>query len=353
MNYSDMVKETWDHNVLFSVLLELTYRCNLDCSFCYNDLSLEGTPLAYGQYLELLEDLAKMGTMNLILTGGEPLAHPRFLDIGERARELGFVVRIKSNGHARSGALARSVRDRIDPFLIEVSLHGGCAATHDQQTRVEGSFDRLMKNLAELSELGLRVKINSTLTRLNEHEIDVMFGIADSFGMRLQIDPEGTPRDDGDMSPLEMSASAEGLRKLHEVHKARFDEVAETGPAEPAAARSLKHCGAGSSGLAIDPFGNVYPCVQWRRKVGSLHEARIGDLWHGSPVLGVVRRTTVEVRETLLSMGSSAPPVFCPGSAEANTGSPLSMYSAAIRRRQSESDPDEAASVLSLPVLQL
>ena len=28
-------------NILFSVLVELTYRCNLDCFFCYNDLTLK------------------------------------------------------------------------------------------------------------------------------------------------------------------------------------------------------------------------------------------------------------------------------------------------------------------------
>ena len=349
MNYRELVNRTWDDNVLFSVLLELTYRCNLDCSFCYNDLSLRGTPLSFEQYGQLLEDLAEMGTMNLILTGGEPLAHPRFLDLGARARELGFVVRIKSNGHALSGVLARKVRDRIDPFLIEVSLHGATAATHDHQTRVAGSFDRLLRNLGEVRELGLRVKINSTLTRYNEEEIEGMFAIADSLGMRLQVDPEVTPRDDGDKTPLEQSASPAGLRRLFEVHRARSveldpGEIAEVQVAPP---HSDKHCGAGSSGLAIDPFGNVYPCVQWRRAVGSLHESRIYDLWSGNAVLNEVRATTVGVREHLRELGEKAPPVFCPGSAEANTGSPFGLYEAAIKRRDSESGRR-----VSLPVLQ-
>ena len=119
--------------------------------------------------------------MNLTLTGGEPLAHPDFLALGARARELGFVVRVKSNGHALRGELARRLRDEIDPFLIEVSLHGATAATHDRQTRVPGSFDRLLANLRELRELGLRVKLNSTLTAWNEGEIAGMFALADAL----------------------------------------------------------------------------------------------------------------------------------------------------------------------------
>ena len=44
--------KTWEQNILFSVLVELTYRCNLDCSFCYNDTSLKGTALSKEQYFE-------------------------------------------------------------------------------------------------------------------------------------------------------------------------------------------------------------------------------------------------------------------------------------------------------------
>ncbi|MEM6702126.1 MAG: radical SAM protein [Acidobacteriota bacterium] len=346
------MRTTWDDNVLFSVLLELTYACNLDCDFCYNDLALRGQPLSYEQYEALLDELAELGALNLILTGGEPLAHPRFLDIGELARDRGFVVRIKSNGHALRGVRARRIQERIDPFLIEVSLHGACAATHDRQTRVPGSFDRLLANLEELRELGLRIKINSTLTRWNEDEIEGMYEIADGLGYRLQIDPEVTPRDDGDVSPLELSATREGLQRLFEIQRQRSAAASQAEPpseapvkTSSAPARPQKHCGAGSSGLAIDPFGNVYPCVQWRRPVGSLHESSLAQLWRGSPVLDEVREATVKVRQHLLGLGERAPTAFCPGAAEASTGSPFELHAPAERRRDSE------RAVRSLPVL--
>ena len=43
-----------------------------------------------------------------------------------------------------------------------------------------------------------------------------------------------------------------------------------------------KHCGAGSATVTVDPFGNVYPCVQWRRRVGNLHEQSIQTTWRQS-----------------------------------------------------------------------
>jgi len=207
MSFEGLLLRTWRDNHLFSVLVELTYRCNLDCFFCYNDLGLRGRPLTVEQYEEFFADLRELQVLNLTLTGGEPLAHPDFLRLGARARELGFVVRIKSNGHALRGAMARRIRDEIDPFLIEVSLHGATAAVHDRQTREPGSFDRLLANLREMRGLGLRVKLNSTLTAWNEHEIEETMAIADRLELPLQIDPEVTLRDDGDREPQTISPS--------------------------------------------------------------------------------------------------------------------------------------------------
>ena len=152
-----------------------------------------------------------MQVLNLVLTGGEPLAHPDFLRLGRRARELGFVLRIKSNGHALRGALARRIKEEIDPFVVELSLHGARAETHERQTRVPGSFERLLANIREMLALGFRLKLNSTLTAWNEGEIEEMHALADALGVRLNIGSEVSPRDDGDRNPLAISASPEGL----------------------------------------------------------------------------------------------------------------------------------------------
>jgi MoaA/NifB/PqqE/SkfB family radical SAM enzyme len=343
MGFEQILQKTWRDNILFSALLELTYRCNLDCFFCYNDLGLRGEPLRTGQWLRLFDDLRAMEVLNLTLSGGEPLAHPDFLLLGARARELGFVVRVKSNGHALRGELARRVRDEIDPFLVEVSLHGATAAVHDRQTRVPGSFDRLMANLREMRELGLRVKVNSTLTAWNEGEIEAMLDLVDSLGLPLQIDPEVTPRDDGDAEPLFVSPSREGVLRLFAVQKARAERatadgggtVARGGDDGTMPAPTHKHCGAGSAGIAVDPFGNVYPCVQWRRPVGNLHERSVREIWTGSPGLREVRELTAEAKTVVDAYGPAGAFLnFCPGAAATRTGDPLRIYPDAVRRME-------------------
>lgn len=338
---SQVIATAWRENLLFSVLVELTYRCNLDCFFCYNDLGLRGEPLSREEYFRLFAELREMEVMNLSLSGGEPLAHPDFLALGARARDLGFVVRVKSNGHALRGEMARRIRDEIDPFLIETSLHGATAATHDRQTRVAGSFDRLLANLAELGKLGLRVKLNSTLTAWNEGEIAEMFALADSLGLPLQVDPEVTPRDDGDREPLQVAPSREGVLRLFRLQFERGRaasgepaEVARGGDDGTMPAPVHKHCGAGSSGIAIDPYGNVYPCVQWRRPVGNLHQQSMREIWMRSAGLTEVRDLTARVKEMVDAQGSGSHLLnFCPGSAAAHAGDPLRLYPAANRRR--------------------
>jgi len=341
MAYTDTLQRTWRENILFSALVELTYRCNLNCFFCYNDPQLRGIPLTAEQYGRFFEDLRELGALNLTFSGGEPLARADFFTLGRQARELGFVVRVKSNGHALNGRLARRLREEVDPFIVEISLHGACAETHDRQTRVPGSFGKLLANLGEMRALGLRVKLNTPLTAWNEAEIEAMFALADEWALPIQFDPQITPRDDGDPGPLAIAPSRAGVARLFELQRARAaarQTDREPRSADTAEVAGSKHCGAGSATVTVDPFGNVYPCVQWRRRVGNLHEQSIQTIWRQSRELAEVRRLAVEVKQAVSQHG----PLgfgFCPGLAEQETGDPAGLYPAARRlldlRRQS------------------
>ncbi len=335
MKFNDTLARTWRENILFSVLVELTYRCNLNCFFCYNDTALNGVPLATEQYFRFFEDLRDLGTLDLTLSGGEPMAHPEFFTLGRKARELGFLVRVKTNGHALRGKLLQRMREEVDPFILEISLHGASSETHDRQTRVPGSFARLMANLREAQALGLRLKLNAPLTVWNEREIGAMYALADALDVPLLVDPQITGRDDGDLEPLQISPSREGVTRLFELQRQRAaaihgnrespadDVVGDADETAPVA--GAKHCGAGSSTIVVDPYGNVYPCVQWRRRVGNLHEQSIQTLWNHSGELAEVRRIAVEVKEAV-DRHNTPGFAFCPGSAEHETGSPTRLY---------------------------
>ena len=163
--------------MLHDVSLELTYDCNLDCFYCYNDRDKPGQRLSLTQYRVLLQELADMQTLYLMLTGGEPMLHPHFFEIGNLARELGFVTRVRTNGHSLGQRNVERLLREVDPYVVEISLHGASAETHDRQTRVPGSFERLVRNIGHATTAGLRCNAVSTPTAWNEHEIDDMFAL--------------------------------------------------------------------------------------------------------------------------------------------------------------------------------
>src|SRR2546422_812159 len=109
---------------------EITCRCNLRCVMCYTDCfnrpDLIRNELSTSEILRIMDELAAAGCLDLVLTGGEPLARPDFFDIYERAKENGFLTTLFTNGTlitetvAHRLALSESARLRLmhdDPDL--------------------------------------------------------------------------------------------------------------------------------------------------------------------------------------------------------------------------------------------
>jgi len=331
MNYEQLSNRAREENILSSVLLELTYGCNLDCTFCYNDLNLRGRRVSLEQYRSLLDELAIMNVMSLTLSGGEPLLYKHFWEVGAHAREKGFVIKVKSNGVPLNRRNAQRLKAEVDPFIVEMSLHGARPQSHDRLTQVDGSFERLLRNIDILQSLNLRLKLNAALTCWNEGEVAEMFALADRMGVPLQFDPEITPRDDGDLSPLEIAPGKEGIENMVRLSllRSRVKQDADTLPIKMKANSSAdtridpgKHkvCGAGSTNLTIDPFGNVFPCVQLRRNAGNIHKQSISEIWTGSSELKTVRDLA---GQALLVARDQGLKQFCMGINEIRTGDAL------------------------------
>ncbi|HPD60977.1 MAG TPA: hypothetical protein PKV48_04350, partial [Thermodesulfobacteriota bacterium] len=55
----------------FSVVFEITDRCNLKCLHCYQENGGK-EELNFHEIKVILDDLEKLGTLKVTLTGGEP-----------------------------------------------------------------------------------------------------------------------------------------------------------------------------------------------------------------------------------------------------------------------------------------
>ncbi len=308
--------------LLHNVSLELTYHCNLNCFYCSNDREKQGTPLSLVQYRTLLEDLARMQTLFLMLTGGEPMVHPHFFEIGRMCRELGFVVRVRTNGHTLSPRNIDRLIDEVDPYMAEVSLHGASAKVHDRQTRVSGSFDQLIQNLRYVRSAGLRCAMVATPTAWNQHQIEAMISLGDELDAPLHFQGPVGPRENGDTAPLSIQPAPETwdlIEVLVAERRARQEVKAGDGvkpnitsdPGDETPAT----CSVGLSGVDIDPFGNVQACMHLQESAGNLHQQSIEEIWNHSSLFSRVRQRAVDAAANLYGKQPRqfGAPLFCLG----------------------------------------
>jgi len=301
-----------------NVHLELTYRCNWRCVFCYNPRHSDLRALSAAEWIAVLDDLRLLGTMTLTLTGGEPLVRPDFFDIAVAARARGFALRIFTNG----ARIDDDVADRLaalHPLAVEISLHGATAEVHDRATAIAGSFERMFAGVDRLVARGVTVQLKTPVTSLNEHQIDAMVSLAEERGLSLQLDPSLVPRDDGDRSPLAFAPSPAAIRRVMELGVAGGSVFAMD------RYRGGVNCGLGRITMAIDPEGNVYPCLQWRhRAMGNVRRTPLRELWPSSPVRAEAAEISTLVNNALLDAGGAlAEFPYCPAVALQETGDPL------------------------------
>ena len=301
-----------------SASLELTYRCNWRCVFCYNPRRHDRRPLSVAEWCSVLDDLRALGTLYVALTGGEPLVYPGFLAVARAVRERAFVLRVLTNGALVTEVMAAEIA-ALRPMAVELSLHGATAQTHDRATATPGSFDAMLRGLDRLLARGVGVVLKTPLTRLNEAELAGMRRIADERGVPWRVDPVLTPRDDGDAGPLAYRASDEATEQV-------FRELASLGqlPQEDRAEGGT-NCGLGRTTLAVDPEGNVFPCLQWRRApLGNVRVTPLRDMWAGSAERLLAASVARAANDRLVEKGGAlASFPFCPALALQRTGDPL------------------------------
>jgi MoaA/NifB/PqqE/SkfB family radical SAM enzyme len=302
-----------------SALLEITYACNWRCVFCYNPRHFDRSRLSAEEWGPVLDDLRELGTLTVTLTGGEPLTHPAFFAIAEAVRSRGFLLRVFTNGGLVSEEIAGRLA-ALRPASVELSLHGATAAVHDSVTGLAGSHAALWTAVDRLTARGVPVALKTPVCSLNEHEVEGMVEQVLARGLDYRFDTTISPRDDGDPGPLRYSPSLQGVRRtMLAVAKHGLLPGSDRRPGEP-------NCGVGGNTLAVDPEGNVFPCIQWRRRpICNVREVRLRDAWRDSVERKAAALVARQANDALIAAGGAlATMPYCPALAEQMTGDALS-----------------------------
>jgi MoaA/NifB/PqqE/SkfB family radical SAM enzyme len=323
--YADLVARSWNNAMPMTALWEITYACNHKCTFCYNSPTKGARELTTEEIKDGLRKIADLGCVFMVFSGGEPLTRPDFFEIAWAAKKLGFAIRIYTNGYLVDEIVARKLRE-LAPFEIEISFHGSRPESFDRLTGIPGSFNRVLQGIRNLRAENLKVNLKTPITKWNQDELRGIKTIGEELGCHVEFDPTITPRDDGDTSPLALQADMDFLDRLW---SSEFvDLTHEETPVPRDDSKVTAVCGTGRSAIALDPYGNFYPCVQWRRKAGNIKEVEdLRSFWRTSPVLNEVRRIAEEIPlTTLKDFEHGAFASFCAGVAEVQTGDPKNIY---------------------------
>lgn len=314
-----------DRRVPLGGTLELTHRCNNRCRHCFNNLRSDDAPalgreLSTCEVARILDEAAALGCVWVLLTGGETLLRPDFRDIYDHARGLGLLVTLFTNGTLVTPELADHL-DRQRPFSIEITLYGATRETYERVTANPGSYDACLRGIRLLRERGLPLKLKSTVSTLNRHEIAAMKRLAeDDLGLPFRFDALLNPRCDGRSGPLALRLSAEEAVALDLADPARAEALREFAAAtRPAGAvGDLYPCGGAAHSFAVDPYGRLRACAISPGEGFDLRAASFREGWE--LFLAGLRALKLDTDATCRSCALRALCGMCPANGELECG---------------------------------
>lgn len=266
--------------------LELTRRCNLDCVHCYLGSRVErqagrDDEMPTRVILDVLDQVTEAGCLNLLITGGDPMVRPDFAEIYSRARQLGLLVTVFCNGTLISDTVIDVFR-RLPPQMVEISIYGNRASTHDRVTRMPGSHATLLDAVKRLKKANVRVGLKTVLMTLNQGELSAMRRLASDLDVPFRMDAAIMPcLQDSDCRPHDYRMDAVRAAEL-ELHDTETRESWKRYAARvPIAATNerLYQCGAGRTNFAISPEGLISPCLVMPHVAFDLRGRSFADVW--------------------------------------------------------------------------
>ena len=300
----------------------ITRTCNLRCVHCYSDSQAMNYPgeLTWREMENVIDDLSAYQVPSLLLSGGEPLIHPRFFDVVEKASAGGLKLTISTNGTLITPEKAALLK-QADVAYVGISLDG-IGAVHDQFRRKEGAFDGAVRGFRNCHDVGQKTGLRLTLTRHNVQNIEQILDFIEHQQIQrvcfYHLVPAGRGTGLQVLAPAESRHALDTLiARVESWHKQGVTRELLTvaGPADGAylllrmeqenhpnleeARRLLAWNGGGANssgrGIAnIDTQGNVHPDQFWQDiTLGNVKRMPFSHIWEGQNVASSVQLSDI------------------------------------------------------------
>ena len=323
----------------FMIIWETTNACDLSCRHCRAQAIPEHDPLGLNtaEAKLLLEQVESFGTPRpiFIFTGGDPFKRADLFDLLTYGSELGLMMAVSPSGTPLlNEANLRKIKE-CGAKAMSLSLDGSTPERHDDFRRVPGSFELTTRGWQMARQIGLKLQLNTTVTRYNLTDLPNIFRLVTDYGAMTWslffLVPTGRGRQEDEVAPAEYEAVMHFLydcskyisAKTTEGHHykrvvlqrtildekgipvdAAFDlhpiyyelrqgleqVVMEKGliPREKIR-RTPLHINAGNGFVFISRRGDVYPSGFMPIKVGNIKEQSLVEIYREAPLFNTLR----------------------------------------------------------------
>ena len=305
------------------VVWNFTQACNFRCVHCYQDAQTRmPDELALDEQLAFVDELIAMDVPMLAFAGGEPMMGKTFWPVLEYAGSRGLYITLATNGSFLTPESAAHLAEAGCKY-VEVSVDSVSAEKHDTFRGVKGSWDKAVAGLKHAIANGeLRTGLATTMTQRNIDELEELIEFAIDLGVETFYAFNFIPTvraasiDNEDLTPEQRERMLKVLHYYLCEHRiaivssapqlARaclsfpipegFDGLISTGhygASEGERAKTLAKyiggCGAGRCYLALQPNGDVTPCVFMPVKVGNIRETPLQEIWDNDATFHLLR----------------------------------------------------------------
>lgn len=283
-----------------AMLAELTYRCPLSCPYCSNpvEMAKKESELDTATWVDVFAQAARLGVLQLHLSGGEPASRRDLVDLVAGARDAGLYTNLITSA---IGLTQRRLADLEAAGLdhVQLSLQGTDAEMADHIGGYKGGFDRKMQAAAWIVEAGCPLTLNAVVHRQNLHQLPQAIEMAVAMKARRMevaiVQFHGWAMLNRDAMMPTREQAAEASRIVAEA-RARLKGVLVIDYV-PADYHSdyPKRCmgGWGTTGLNVTPDGLVLPCHAAQTipslRFDNVRDKTLSDIWYTGTAFNAYR----------------------------------------------------------------
>lgn len=267
-----IVEDSKYYYIPSNIQMEITKACNLKCYYCYR---LAGKneivqPIPTDQLLYKLTELANFGISSIEITGGEPTIHPDFIKIISLCYEKFVLIGLLTNGTLLDEQLIKDLEPFKDKLAISVSLDSHIPQIHDKRRGMVGAFEKTTNAIKLLSEHGFLTRVAMVIDKENWTNIEPTIILAKELGASTFGYTPILPFGRGKNSFEFWDSFVDDFLKLNAELTIKYKDFLNLhSNTDTLELQKPGGCGAGYRVYAIDPLGNVRPCVTFDEEMSN------------------------------------------------------------------------------------